>query len=362
MRAGMEIVKLYFPGRIFASVEEKPPKVKVRAPSVIKALLALPNYTHAEQTELEQRVERLKELEAYMSEWETMSEEPDLHLATDALGVTVKVEDQGLRDSDYHAYALICLKNAQKRLREEALTLHPDKQTGHFASLKQRCEEAMKFLNNVFDVIKQAFSAHLVPEVEGVEIYFALSRTDAPKLLVKWAKQHTLETIFQWKDGAGYVEWTLPPSVDLCVFTFDKHPNLFKSAEVHVTLHHVGIDGSQCDMTSAKTRRDVEVPLHIRLAGQKVEVQKELERLRGMKRKGDRSDDRYTKRTRYTSAPWRAGNEKKCDQASWTSNCWHGSWQADHGWNSKASNDEWWKVYDKDEGKWGWPTKRSRRW
>ena len=42
-----------------------------------------------------------------------------------------------------------------------------------------------------------AFSAHLVPGVEDLQVHFGLSRDGPPKLIVHWAKQSALETYLQ---------------------------------------------------------------------------------------------------------------------------------------------------------------------
>ena len=82
------------------------------------ALLALPNYSHAEKIV----EERLKVLEKCMEECAY----PSVNVALEVLDVTVSEHDEELRQKDYHQYAMVAIKNAEKRLREEALTFHPD--------------------------------------------------------------------------------------------------------------------------------------------------------------------------------------------------------------------------------------------
>ena len=100
------------------------PKVEVPAPRAGQnaPLLASPNFAHAEQVEYEQKDARLREIEAYMDECAN----PSMEFAVDVLDVTISVEDQELRHNNYHQYALVAIKNAEKRLHKDAHLLHPD--------------------------------------------------------------------------------------------------------------------------------------------------------------------------------------------------------------------------------------------
>ena len=124
VRNGMNVVKLYFPGRVTTNVE---PKKVVEVPKMGRVepkpvFMALPNYAHSEKVECDKKMVRLNELEALMEEGDS----PSVDLAVEILDVTMSDAEMELRHNDYPAYALAAIKNSEKRLREEALMLHPD--------------------------------------------------------------------------------------------------------------------------------------------------------------------------------------------------------------------------------------------
>ena len=121
---GIDIVQLYYPGRTFTSVEEKP-KVEVPALRILQkgTPLALPNYPQAEKVELDQKEARLKGLEKYMEECAN----PTVNFAVEVLDVTMSEQEEELKHESYHEYAMFAIKNAEKRLRENALVFHPDR-------------------------------------------------------------------------------------------------------------------------------------------------------------------------------------------------------------------------------------------
>jgi hypothetical protein len=204
------------------------------------------------------------------------------------LDVTTTDAMETLRENDYHGYAMLAIKNAEKRFREEALLLHPDKATGLAVQLQPRCEEAMKFLENALDAIKKAFQAHVVPGVEGVQIHFALSKRGQPKLIVSWEMSATLDTTVELLPGAAHevgLLRTSPPEINTCVVCFAEAPALFKHDDCEMQLYHTGIDGPQADMDSSATRLVCAVPESIHRSVRKLEIKKELERLHAEKRK-----------------------------------------------------------------------------
>ena len=215
---------------------------------------------------------------------------PPLHVddACDILEVTTTDAMESLRDSDYHGYAMLAIKAAEKRFREEALLLHPDKATGIAAPLRLRCEEAMKYLENCLEAIKNAFQAHVVPGVAGARIRFGLSRSGQPKLIVSWDMSATLETTVEVLPGSAHdvgLQRTYPPEVDTCVVCFVENPELFKRGDCELQLYHTGIDGPQVDLDSSATRVLCEVPDSIHRSARKLEIKKEIERLKAEKRK-----------------------------------------------------------------------------
>ena len=122
---GIDIIQLFFSGRVSASVEEKPvrPQVKpVPTRRIVQTLKAIPDFAHVEKTEFDQKEARLLELEAYMDE----CAEPSMEFAVDVLDVVMSDVEVELLHTNYHQYAMVVIKNAEKRLRLEALLLHPD--------------------------------------------------------------------------------------------------------------------------------------------------------------------------------------------------------------------------------------------
>ena len=116
-------------------------------------------------------------------------------------------------------------------------------------------------------------------------------------------------------------------------------------------------------MTSTKVWHVVDVPLHIRLAAQKVDVEEELQRVRAEnKRKYDEPPIGECKRARhssYSSPPWRKGHDNSWgNHGSWGSNAWKGN---DKSWEG---NDKSWKENDSSWRGWSWANsgKRSRHW
>ena len=121
---GIEIVQLFFPGRVSASVEEKPAKPEVEVPTrcSMRTLKSIPDFAHVEKTEFDQKETRLQELEAYMDE----CADPTANFAVEVLDVHMTEEEAELRHTNYHEYAMVAIRNAEKCLRAEALLLHPD--------------------------------------------------------------------------------------------------------------------------------------------------------------------------------------------------------------------------------------------
>ena len=111
-------------------------------------------------------------------------------------------------------------------------------------------------------------------------------------------------------------------------------------------------------MTSTKVWQEIDVPLHINLAAQKVDVEEELRRACARAKRnhedqiGGGSDWKRPRHT-YASPPWRSGRENSWrDSGSWSSSSWNNSW-----------SDSWSSSCKKDRD-WGSATsgKRSRRW
>ena len=94
----MNIVKLFFPGRLSTSVE---PKKKVAVPKMDRiepkpTLMAIPNFAHAEQVEYDKKEARLKLLEAYIDEYD----KPSVDLALEILDVTMTDEEHDLQSTN----------------------------------------------------------------------------------------------------------------------------------------------------------------------------------------------------------------------------------------------------------------------
>ena len=121
---GIDIIQLFFPGRVSASVEEKPARPQVEVPTrrTVQTLKAIPDFAHVEKVEFDQKEARLQELEAFMDE----CAEPSMEFAVDVLDVVMSEVEVELLHTNYHQYAMVAIKNAEKRLRLEALLLHPD--------------------------------------------------------------------------------------------------------------------------------------------------------------------------------------------------------------------------------------------
>ena len=101
------------------------PQVEVPALRILQkgTPLALPNYSQTEKTEFDQKETRLKELEKYMEE----CADPTMNFAVEVLDVNMSEQEEELRHESYHEYAMLAIKNAEKRLRENALLFHPDR-------------------------------------------------------------------------------------------------------------------------------------------------------------------------------------------------------------------------------------------
>jgi len=273
-------------------------------------LIALPAVPFQEQSLFDRKLARIRQLEQFMVDFPPPL---DIYEACDILDVTTTDAMETLRENDYHGYAMLAIKNAERRFREEALLLHPDKATGLAVHLQPRCEEAMKILENALDAIKKAFQAHVVPGVEGAQVHFALSKRGQPKLIVSWEMSATHDTTVELLPGAAHevgLLRTSPPEINTCVICFAEAPALFKHDDCEMQLYHTGIDGPQADMDSSATRLVCAVPEKIHRSVRTLEIKKELVRLHAEKRKheapiGAVSKD-AGKRARFTTTPpWR---------------------------------------------------------
>ena len=304
-------MKLYFPTNTRTEVEAKPRQVRVPAPAtaaraVPGVLIALPAVSFQEQSLFDRKLARLRQLEDFMVDLPLPLDVCD---ACDILDVTTTDAMEAIRGKDYHAYAMLAIKVAEKRRREEAILLHPDKATGLAAPLRPRCEEAMKFLDNALDAIKAAFSAHVVPDVEDVKLHFTLSSRGLPKLIVSWEASATLETTVELLPGAAEEKGLLrcvPPEEDTCVVCFMDAPAFFTRVDCELQVFHTGVDGPQADMDSSATRLICTVPESIRRSVQRYELKKEIARLQERKRKQEAPIGAAPKEKRgRPTPPWR---------------------------------------------------------
>ena len=292
---GTGTLQLFFSTSTRVDVEAKPKQVRVPAPAMAArtvrpgVLIALPAVPFQEQSLYDRKLARLKQLEEFMVNFVMNFPSPlDVHFACDILDVTTTDAMEAHRETDYHAYAMLAIKVAEKRFREDALLLHPDKATGLATELRPRCEAAIKFLENARDAIKAAFTAHVVPSVEGVQVNFALSSRGLPKLIVSWEASATLETTVELLPGAAGEKGLLrtsPPEADTCIFCFMDAPAHFKRADCELQVFHTGVDGPQADMDSSATRLVCPVPLSIHKSVRRFEIKKEIGRLQQEKRK-----------------------------------------------------------------------------
>ena len=344
MCTGTGFLKLYFPTSTRTQVEALPRPVRLPAPAMARAarpsvLIALPFVPFQEQSLFDRKLARLRQLEAFMADFD--HGDLDVADACDILEVTVGEEFESLRETDYDAYALQAIRAAEKRFREEARLLHPDKANGELTrKLQPRCEAAMKFLENVMQAIRAGFQAHIVPEVEEVKMLFGLSSRGSPKLIVTWEPSATLDTTIEVAAATrGELQRTFPPEVDSCIFAYADAPTLFKRDECSLVLFHTGVDGPQAEMTGSKKRCLCEVPETIRFKAQKIDIKKELARLQAEKRKYEYEYEQPIgaaakdsgKRGRHatTTPPWRLGS------ASWGSRSAYGG--------SRRWSSSWWE-------------------
>jgi hypothetical protein len=316
VRSGTGTLKLFFPTNTRTHVEEKPRPVRVPAPAMAArlvrpgVLIALPAVPFQEQSLFDSKLARIRQLEGFAVDFP-----PPLHVddACSVLNVTTTDAMDALRDTDYHGYAMLAIKAAEKRFREEALLLHPDKATGLALQLQPRCEEVMKYLENAMEAVKKAFQAHVVPDVAGVTIRFGLSKRGQPKLIVSWEKSATLDTTVEVLPGAAHevgLLRTSPPEINACVVCFAEAPALFKHDDCELQLYHTGTDGPQAELDSSATRLVCAVPESIQRSVRKLEIMKELERLHAKKRKHEApigaAPKDTGKRARFaTTPPWR---------------------------------------------------------
>ncbi len=77
-------------------------------------------------------------------------------------------------------------------------------------------------------------------------MYFGLGRGGSPKLIVRWAKQPTLETYVQILEGdTAITQKIIDDGVDLCIFDYSWVPCIFKQEKCALSLWHAGIEGAQ---------------------------------------------------------------------------------------------------------------------
>ena len=205
---------------------------------------------------------------------------------------------------------------------------------------------------------------------------FGLGRRGWPKLIVRWEKQPTLETYVQITENDEPIFQRIAPlDVGVCIIDYDKLHRFFKKDECALSLWHAGVDGEQMDQTSTKVYSVVDVPLHIRLAAQKVDVEAKLRAVRAENNKRKYDDQpigggKDWKRSRHTPStpPWRS-RQSSDSNGAWSGDSWKGSgndWK-EHGSSWKAGG---WKECDnpwqenENNRDWSWASsgKRSRRW
>ena len=77
-------------------------------------------------------------------------------------------------------------------------------------------------------------------------MYFGLGRGGSPKLIVRWAKQPTLETYIQiLEDEKAIAQKITDEGVNVCIFDYSWIPCIFKQEKCALGLWHAGIDGAQ---------------------------------------------------------------------------------------------------------------------
>ena len=152
---------------------------------------------------------------------------------------------------------------------------------------------------------------------------------------MRWEKQSTLETYVQVTENDEPIfQRVVPLDVGVCIIDYDKLRRFFKGAECALSLWHAGVEGEQTDQTSTKVYSVVDVPLHIRLAAQKVDIEVELRAMRAESKKRKCNEqpiggDKDWKRSRHTSStpPWRS--RQSCDSNdTWSGESWTGNEKA----------------------------------
>ena len=208
-------------------------------------------------------------------------------------------------------------------------------------------------------------------------MYFGLGRRGWPKLIVRWCTQSTLDTFVQvTENDEPILQRIVPPDVGFCIIDYDKLHGFFKEDECALSLWHAGVEGQQIGMTSTKIYSVLDVPLHIRLAAEKVDVEQELRRLlvENSKCKCDEQPNAggkdWKRQSSFSSPPWRSRQSWDSND-TWNSDSWKGtgrSWK-ENGCTWKGYDSSWkgkdnaWKEDDSTRD-WSWASsdKRSRRW
>ena len=352
---GTNVVKVFFPAK--QESEKEVVKQRPAAPRPAEArhatgqLIALPYYAFVDQVDFEKRLRRLEQVEAWMVAVavETMEVED----AYEILGVCIEAEYMTLYSEDFQAYALFVIRMANEGMRADAKLLHADKLTNNLTRpLEARCSEALKYILNTFNLIKDMWSVQRIPAVECPTVVYTLS--SVPALLLKWKKQDFATTVCitigDDPDGGVTIndERTLDPGDNCITYYYDEYPNLFDCEHTAIFhLYHIGMNGAQEGMRSPATRCTVECPEEYRDIVEDIEYEKKVAKLRArqaelraklarakaeLKRERGAADDGRASHKRprnykdwADTPPWRQSSEWKALRRPWIGSSWK-SW------------------------------------
>jgi hypothetical protein len=314
-------------------------------------LIALPYYAFAEQADFEVRLRRLEQVEGWMTD--VAVENMKLEDAYEILEVCIDEEYTNLYSEDFQAYAQLVIRMANSKARADAKLFHPDKLSNDFTRpLEGRCSEALKYVWNALNMIKDMCCVQNIPPVERPTIMYILS--SVPVLLLKWKTQDyaTAVCITVGNDQEGDVvvsdERTVEPGGSCVAYYYDEHPSLFDDKHPSVFhLCHIGVNRAQEGMRSPATRCTAECPEEYcdiieeikqeqrgaELKVREAELRAKIARTRAeLKREREAAGDRGTrsKRRRHyedwgDAPPWRQSSEWRAPPGSLSASSWK-SW------------------------------------
>ena len=207
----------------------------------------------------EARMRMLEKLEDEMEFYPTSFDVAwmDIEDAVRILDFDVDHEVLLLENTDPKAYSDGVVKEASKKFKEISRLIHPDKSPNEF---DERSTEAFKFLSNVFDVVKTAYTDFLIRSVEDICLAYEISKDMRLQVRVTWKASDDLDTVIcvHCGDVALVEERQLPPEADSYLFYYDEDPQLFQSGTV--ALYHLATAGPLKDVVSRKMEVDLSVP------------------------------------------------------------------------------------------------------